>query len=84
MQKVSLLYIIFSYLINKKPFRLSKNGQVTNIFKNIESENNVFENNIIGSGNNINNDKNIKIQLKRKQNIEDYDEIQNEMAEDEK
>ena len=84
MQKVSLLYIIFSYLINKKPFRLSKNGQVTNIFKNIESENNVFENNIIGSGNNINNDKNIKIQLKRKQNIEDYDDIQNEMAEDEK
>ena len=84
MQKVSLLYIIFSYLINKKPFRLSKNGQVTNIFKNIESENNVFENNMIGSGNNINNDKNIKIQLKRKQNIEDYDEIQNEMAEDEK
>ena len=60
MQKVSLLYIIFSYLINKKPFRLSKNGQDTNIFKNIESENNVFENNIIGSGNNINNDKNIK------------------------
>ena len=84
MQKVSLLYIIFSYLINKKPFRLSKNGQVTNIFKNIESENNVFENNIIGSGNNINNDKNIKIQLKRKQNIEDNDDIQNEMAEDEK
>ena len=84
MQKVSLLYIIFSYLINKKPFRLSKNGQVTNIFKNIESENNAFENNIIGSGNRIDNDKNIKIQLKRKQNIEDYDDIQNEMAEDEK
>ena len=80
MPKVSLLHIIFSYLINKKPFRLSKNGQVTNIFKNIENENNVIEDNMIGSGSKINNDKNIK----RKNNIEDYDDIQNEMNEDEK
>lgn len=84
MPKVSLLHIIFSYLINKKPFRLSKNGQVTNIFKNIENENNVIEDNMIGSGSKINNDKNIKIQFKRKNNIEDYDDIQNEMNEDEK
>ena len=84
MSKVSLFYIIFSHLINKKPFRLSKNGQVTNIFKNIENENNAIENNTVGSGRRINTDKNIKIQFKEKQNIENYDDIQNEMDEDEK
>ena len=39
---------------------------------------------MIGSGRKINNDKNIKVQFKRKKNIEDYDDIQNEMNEDEK
>ena len=38
MPRVSIINIIFSYLTNKKPFRISKNGQPTNIFKKISDE----------------------------------------------
>ena len=36
MPEVSIFKLILSYLINKKPFRLSKNGQPMNIFHKIE------------------------------------------------
>ena len=38
MPKVRLSYLIFSNLINKKPFRVSKNGVPTNIFKKVPNE----------------------------------------------
>ena len=45
MSRVSLFDLIISYLINKKPFRLSKNGQMMNIFKNVANEDNEMERN---------------------------------------
>ena len=38
MSKVSVLNIIFSYLPNKKPFRISKKGVPTNIFRKIDDK----------------------------------------------
>lgn len=37
MQKVNIIYIIFSNSINKKPFRLSKNGKSTDVFAKVET-----------------------------------------------
>ena len=45
MSRISLFDLIISYLINKKPFRLSKNGKMMNIFKNVANEDNEKERN---------------------------------------
>lgn len=59
MSKVSLIYIIFSNAINKKPFRLSKNGQFTGMF--IPNE--------IGSGEGNGNSNRINLERTEKKNI---------------
>ncbi len=58
MPKVRLSYLIFSNLINKKPFRVSKNGVPTNIFKKVPNEqgfsaNQSYQNNIGGNNSNL-------------------------------
>ena len=59
MSKVSLIYIIFSNAINKKPFRLSKNGQFTGMF--IPNE--------IGSGEGNGNSNRINLERTEKKTI---------------
>ena len=44
MSKVSVLNIIFSYLPNKKPFRITKKGVPTDIFQKIEDKVNNHDN----------------------------------------
>lgn len=84
MSKVNIIYIIFSNAINKKPFRLSKNGQITGMF--IPNEIGPEEGN--GNNNRINlkrNEKNtIKINLIRNNASNISGEYENEMDEDQK
>ena len=65
MSKVSAFNIIFSYLANKKPFRISKKGIPTNIFKKVEDKrNNQMEVKI--ESNDVNDEqKSMRINLKR-------------------
>ena len=44
MSKVSILNIIFSYLPNKKPLRITKKGVPTDIFQKIEDKVNNHDN----------------------------------------
>ena len=62
MPKVSIYYLILSNAINKKPFRLSKNGQPTNMFSK-----NVIEKEIVNVNReqiNFEKNKNLKINIK--------------------
>ena len=84
MPRVSLFYLIVSYLINKKPFRLSKNGKMTNIFKNVSNEDNEMECNI-----KINEVKpsiktNIQMKISGKYPIAKQGKANSDMNEDEK
>ena len=65
MSKVSVLKIIFSYLPNKKPFRISKKGVPANIFQKIEDKVNNHDNDKIDINEIPGNKKGVKIDLKR-------------------
>lgn len=84
MPKVSLLFVIFSNLINQKPFRLSKNGRPTNLFKKVPGGNTIsFDKQI--PNNNINNNRNvIKINLTKTNELSGENEEQIGIEEDEK
>lgn len=79
MPRVIIFYIIFSYSINKKPFRLSKNGQATNIFKSIGIGNNEINNNLMQNINRQNFERNIKIKLTGNKSLKKYDGPKNKM-----
>lgn len=84
MSRVSLFDLIISYLINKKPFRLSKNGQMMNIFKNVANEDNEMERNFKISKAKQDIKKNIQIEISGKHSINKQGKINNDMDEDEK
>ena len=84
MSRVSLFDLIISYLINKKPFRLSKNGQMMNIFKNVANEDNEMERNFKISKAKQDIKKNIQIEISAKHSINKQGKINNDMDEDEK
>ena len=65
MSKVSVLNIIFSYLPNKKPFRITKKGVPTDIFQKIEDIVNNHDNDKIDINEIPGNKKGVKIALKR-------------------
>ena len=65
MSKVSVLNIIFSYLPNKKPFRITKKGVPTDIFQKIEDKVNNHDNDKIDINEIPGNKKGVKIDLKR-------------------
>ena len=65
MSKVSVLNIIFSYLPNKKPFRITKKGVPTDIFQKIEDKVNNHDNDKIDINEIPGNKKGVKIALKR-------------------
>lgn len=65
MPKVSVLNIIFSYLPNKKPFRISKKGVPTNIFRKIDDKMNNHDNDKMDINEIPGNKKGVKIELKR-------------------
>ena len=65
MSKVSVLNIIFSYLPNKKPFRITKKGVPTDIFQKIEDIVNNHDNDKIDINEIPGNKKGVKIDLKR-------------------
>ena len=65
MPKVSVLNIIFSYLPNKKPFRITKKGVPTDIFQKIEDKVNNHDNDKIDINEISGNKKVVKIELKR-------------------
>ena len=62
MSKVSIYYLILSNAINKKPFRLSKNGQPTNMFSKNIAEKEIG--NMKGEQINFEKNKNSKINIK--------------------
>lgn len=65
MPKVSVLNIIFSYLPNKKPFRITKKGVPTDIFQKVEDKVNNHDNDKIDINEIPGNKKGVKIDLKR-------------------
>ena len=65
MSKVSVLNIIFSYLPNKKPFRITKKGVPIDIFQKIEDIVNNHDNDKIDINEIPGNKKGVKIDLKR-------------------
>ena len=65
MPKVSVLNIIFSYLPNKKPFRIIKKGVPTDIFQKFEDKMNNHDNDKIEINEIPGNKKGVKIDLKR-------------------
>ena len=84
MPRVSLFYLIISYLINKKPFRFSKNGQMTNIFKNVANEDNGMEYNFKISEAKPNIKMHIQKKISDKYPNDKRAKINNDMDEDEK
>ena len=65
MPKVSVLNIIFSYLPNKKPFRISKKGLPTNIFQKIDDKMNNHDNDKMDINEIPGNGNGMKIEHKR-------------------
>ena len=74
MPKVRFNNNFFSHLINKKPFRLKKNGMPNNLFKKIDSNEHGGQININKNRINNNNLNRIKIDLRSNNEILEDDE----------
>lgn len=84
MPKVSSLNLILSYLTNKKPFRVSKNGFPTNIFKKIENQIDNHNEAQMKINDRSRNQNVIRINLQRGANIKKNDSNANMIDKDQK